>query len=311
MPQADSAAASPLAAKAVAPARPTKRRRECGWAVNASSSARSKRSGSITTRSGRRRTCGADPSRAGPPGRRRARRAGFLRFVLCEGTQPDEARRRPRGPALLGSAPHVRRRPERSSDRSRALRARAGRDPSPPSRTPRRRFVGRAGASAFAASGLAAVCACGIEGTLRRPEGRDADPDGHPPEGPDRQLDVLELAALHRQEGPQGLRQGVRRPCQVRRGDQRQRRVLRQGPPAAAAGQVDRARHRDADRLHGREVGPQPLRPGVRQEERPELLQEPRGQLQGIPYDPKRQFTAPWQSGATGSGTTRRRPGAS
>ena len=92
-----------------------------------------------------------------------------------------------------------------------------------------------------------------------------------PPEDHDRQLDVLQLAALHRQEGPQAVRQAVRRPRQVHRGDQRQLRVLREGPPAAAEQAADRPRHRDADRLHGRALGPRQLRRADRQEERPEL----------------------------------------
>ena len=71
------------------------------------------------------------------------------------------------------------------------------------------------------------------------------------------------------------LRQEVRRPRQVRRGHQRQLRVLREGPPAAAGGQADRPRHRRAHRLHGRALGARRLRHGDRQEQRPER-QEPR-----------------------------------
>ena len=83
------------------------------------------------------------------------------------------------------------------------------------------------------------VAACGgVEGTAEeRRRGRQAKgADGQPPQDRDRRLDVLELAALHRQEGHQGLQQEVRRQVQVRRGDQRQLRVLREGPPAARAG---------------------------------------------------------------------------
>ena len=100
----------------------------------------------------------------------------------------------------------------------------------------------------------------------RREEGRR----GQPPQDRDRQLDVLELAALHRQEGHQGLQQGVRRQVQVRRGDQRQLRVLREDPPAARAGHADRPRHHHADRLPGRAPRAPQLRRADRQEERPE-----------------------------------------
>ena len=65
----------------------------------------------------------------------------------------------------------------------------------------RRRFLGRAGSLALASS----LAGCGIEGTLERGEqGGHAGPADPPPEGADRQLDVLQLAAVHRQEGPQG-----------------------------------------------------------------------------------------------------------
>ena len=103
----------------------------------------------------------------------------------------------------------------------------------------------------------------------------------------------------------------VRRQGQVRRGHQRQRRVLREGPAAARARPADRARHRGADRLWwpARWVE-QRLARAARQEEHPER-QEPRRQPQRIPYDPKREYTLPWQSGMTGIGYNPRRPAAS
>ena len=105
-------------------------------------------------------------------------------------------------------------------------------------------------------------------GRLRRRRGRGGEGRGRqaggrrrqPPEDGDRRLDLRQLAALHRQEGPQGLQQGVRRQGQVRRGDQRQLRVLREGPPAAPVQEADRPRHRHADRLHGRALGAPRLR---------------------------------------------------
>ena len=66
-----------------------------------------------------------------------------------------------------------------------------------------------------------------------RPRADEEQTGGQPPEDGDRRLDVLELAALHGQEGPQGVRQGVRRQGPLPRGHQRQLRVLREGPPAA------------------------------------------------------------------------------
>ena len=98
----------------------------------------------------------------------------------------------------------------------------------------------------------------------RREEGRR----GQPPQDRDRQLDVLELAALHRQARHQGLQQEVRRQVQVRRGDQRQLRVLREDPPAARAGQpIGRDIITLTDYLASR--CPPELRRADRQEEHP------------------------------------------
>ena len=95
----------------------------------------------------------------------------------------------------------------------------------------------------------------------------------------------------------------LRRARQVRRGHQRQRRVLRQGPPAAAGRPADRARHRGADGLHGGQVGAQPLRRAARQEEHARTSSTNLvDNLKSVPYDKKRDFTVPWQSGAVGPG---------
>ena len=140
-------------------------------------------------------------------------------------------------------------------------------------RLSRRRFIGRAGSTGLALTGLSTLlAACGGDRGHRRAGGAGAEGParGQPPEDRDRQLDVLELAALHRQEGHQGLQPRVRRQVQVRRGDQRQQRVLRQDPPAARAGPADRARHHHADRLPGGAARAAQLRRAARQEEHPE-----------------------------------------
>ena len=63
----------------------------------------------------------------------------------------------------------------------------------------RRTFLGRAGSLR---AGLRARRGCGIEGTLERAEQAATPiPEITHPKVADRQLDVLELAALHRQEG--------------------------------------------------------------------------------------------------------------
>ena len=140
-------------------------------------------------------------------------------------------------------------------------------------RLSRRRFVGRAGSTGLALAGLSTAAGGlrvdrGHRGSGREEEVRAG--RGQPPQDRDRRLDLLQLAALHRQEGPQGLQQEVRRQGQVRRGDQRQQRVLRQDPPAARAGPADRPRHHHADRLPGLPAGPAQLRRAAGQEEHPE-----------------------------------------
>ena len=137
----------------------------------------------------------------------------------------------------------------------------------------RRRFVGRAGSTGLALAGLSTAAVGlrvdrGHRGPGRGEEVRAG--RGQPPQDRDRRLDVLQLAALHRQEGHQGLQQEVRRQVQVRRGDQRQQRVLRQDPPAARAGPADRPRHHHADRLPGLAARPAQLRRAAGQEQHPE-----------------------------------------
>ena len=157
----------------------------------------------------------------------------------ADGAEPEALGRRPRGPARLAAAAHVRRRQGDHACRMTPVSSAPSRSSSSPSACSRRRFVGRAGST-----GLAARRPLDPARRVRRRRGhgrqergrrREEGRVGQPPQDRDRQLDVLELAALHRQEGHQGLRQGVRRQVQVRRGDQRQLRVLRQGPPAARA----------------------------------------------------------------------------
>ncbi len=165
-------------------------------------------------------------------------------------------------------------------------------------RLSRRRFLGRGAATVLMAGGLAQVlAACGIDGTAARNlETCRRRRSSQPSENRAGRLDLLELAALHRQVGDQGVQLQVRRPLQVRRGDQRQQRVLRQGPSAARGRGPDRARHRHADRLHGLALGPLRLRHADRQEQRAEQ-QTARRNLRSISYDPRRQFTLPWPVG--------------
>ena len=173
-------------------------------------------------------------------------------------------------------------------------------------RLSRRRFLGRAGSAGLALTGLSTLLAAcgGVEGTAEKSAEENAEQAAavSHPKTDDRRLDVLQLAALHRQEGPQGLRQGVRRQGQVRRGHQRQLRVLREGPPAAAERAADRPRHRDADRLHGRRAGSATATSSRSTRRTSRTSSNLVDNLETINYDPKREFTLPWQSGAIGIG---------
>ena len=100
---------------------------------------------------------------------------------------------------------------------------------------------------------------------------------------------------------PQEVRAGERHEDQVRRGDQRQHRVLRKGPPAVRPGRVRRPRHPRGDGLDGGAHDAARLRPEVRQVRRcrtstSNLIER----LKSPPFDPQREFSAPWQSGFTG-----------
>ena len=123
--------------------------------------------------------------------------------------------------------------------------------------TRRRLMAGGAGLSA-----AAWLAACGTETGGRRTSAevveRDADR---------RRADLLQLAALHR-GGPQHARAlptALRHAREVRRGDQRQPGVLRQGAPAVRARGLRRPRPARRHRLDGRAHDPPRLRAEARQ----------------------------------------------
>ena len=261
---------------------------------------------------GRRRSRSCPAGEAVPDGSQRPARQGRRRRVPGHLDPVRDPDRGGRG-AQRVHAEHARARSRTRSASAATCSSRGARSTRSwsPVADPRttRQFLGRAGSLLLASS----LAGCGIEGTLERAQqGGHADPDDPPPEGADRQLDVLQLAALHRQEGPQDLRQALRRARQVRRGHQRQRRVLRQGPPAAAGRPVDRARHRRADRPDGGQVGAQPLRAAAGQEEHAQ-----RRHTTSSTTSSRSRTTRSASSRSRGSrarsawATTRRRPGAS
>ena len=122
------------------------------------------------------------------------------------------------------------------------------------------------------------------------------------PRARSRDTQLRQLAALHRREahGRSSVPEEVRHQGQVHRGDQRQRRVLRQGPPAVRAGQLGRPRPARRDRLDGRPDEPARLRPEARQVRDAERGQELIDAAESPPFDPKREYSVPWQSGLVG-----------
>ena len=94
------------------------------------------------------------------------------------------------------------------------------------------------------------------------------------------ELDVLELAALHRHQEqdrpplPRPLRQEVQDEDELPGGHRGQRVLLREGAGAAQGQPGHRPRHRHADRLDGRQVG----RPRLLRAARPEPPAQRRGQ---------------------------------
>ena len=109
--------------------------------------------------------------------------------------------------------------------------------------------------------------------------------EGHERHREGRQL--VELARVHRRlrgreepAHPRRLHQEDRHQGQLHRGLQRQRRVLRQGAPAARGRPGHRARRLVQHRLDGRPPHPPGLRPEARHREHPQR-QEPRGVAQG------------------------------
>ncbi len=169
----------------------------------------------------------------------------------------------------------------------------------------RRQFIRHlAGAGLLIGPGSAFLAACG--GVKGRAQARRPPP---PPttEGPDRRLDFsnwplyIDKSVLSRSTRSTA-------GTSSSRGHQRQLRVLRKGPPAAAgAHSISRDIVVLTDYMAGRS-GARRVRHGDRHDQHPER-QEPRPGLQTIGYDPKRNFTLPWQSGAIGIGYDPRKTG--
>ena len=132
---------------------------------------------------------------------------------------------------------------------------------------------------------------------------------GEPPEDRDRDARRVQLAALHRQEDAAGLAEGREREAQLHRGHQRERRVLRQGPPAARGGPGHRPRPRRA-----RPTG-WPRAGSTRgYTEKIDKRNVPNAKnllpaLQHPGFDRNRDYTLPWQSGITAIGYNPKKTG--
>ena len=233
------------------------------------------------------------------PGRRAARSSPSSPRTR-DGAEPDGAGRRPRGPAGLGA------RSTRSSWHAWLTATSSGAE------LPRRARAASLGRSAqLRCAGLRDRRAT-LERGARRPA--DADPATiTPPEGRRSATGRSPTGRSTSTRRCSRASTSVRRPRQVRRGHQRQRRVLRQGPPAAAG--QDQPIGRDIVTLTdymAAQVGAQRLRRAAGQEEHPELVKNLVDNLKSITVRPEARVHAAVAVGRDrASATTRRRPGAS
>ena len=158
------------------------------------------------------------------------------------------------------------------------------------------------------ADGLAAVLAAcgGVKGAARRL--RDGPPGGHAPEDRHRRLDLLQLAALHRQEGPQGVRQEhggkVKYIEEINDNVEffgKVRQQLQAGTP------IGRDIVTLTDYMAARWVRLGYVEP-IDKKNVPNFKNLV-ANLKTINYDPNRKYTLPWQSGMTGIGYNPKKTG--
>jgi spermidine/putrescine transport system substrate-binding protein len=173
----------------------------------------------------------------------------------------------------------------------------------------RRRFVGRTGALAFAASGLsAALAACGIEGTLPAGTRRQPVSVRHPrtPIGDwtfsnwPLYIDKSVLKTFDKRYGGD-----VKYIEDINDNDEfygKVRQQLQAGRP------IGRDLVVLTDYMAARWVRNQFVTP-MDKRNVPNFVANLESNLRSSPYDPKRSYTAPWQSGATGIGYNPKKTG--
>ena len=128
----------------------------------------------------------------------------------------------------------------------------------------------------------------------------------------ERQAELRELAALHRQEegqrpGDVSVARAVHHGHGHRRdlpgGDQLEPGVLRQDPAAAGRGSVDRlGHHRHHERRHAQPVARLNYLVPLPTDKRPNFDANASVAVKDPAYDPGNKFTMAWQSGLTGIG---------
>ena len=168
------------------------------------------------------------------------------------------------------------------------------------------RRLGRRRARCPAPRLLLAACG-GVEGTNDKSSRQHRHAHGHHPKTALGALDISNWPLYIDKKVDQGLRQAVRRQGQVHRGHQRQRGVLRQGPPAARrATDIGRDIVVLTDWMAARWVRLGYVEPidkaNIPNSKNLRRASHPQ-------WDPGRKYSLPWQSGMTAIGYNKKRTG--
>ena len=168
----------------------------------------------------------------------------------------------------------------------------------------RRRLLRQGGAGALSLSAISLLAACGDDGSAAASKDEaKAIPKGEVAStltfaNWPFYIDVDDKTKKRTRRST--VREEVRHQGQVRRGDQRQRRVLRQGAPAVRAGQLGRPRPPRRHRLDGGRMKRLGFVQKFDKTQMPNAVKNIEDAVASPDFDPKREFSMPWQSGQVG-----------
>ena len=153
----------------------------------------------------------------------------------------------------------------------------------------RREFVRRLGAMGAVTSAGAFLAACGgVSGTENKQDKAAAAQPANHPKTAIGTLVVSNWPLYIDKATPKGWQKAENAQAQLHRGHQRERRVLRQGPPAARGRAGHRPRPRRAHRLDGGALGRRGLHGEDRQAQRPQREEPaPRAAAPGLRPQPR------------------------